>query len=167
MRALLGLREDYAERTRIIESELAVLTQRIGFDEAQARAIERSVCELRTAMDGVTAGDAQARAATHSISELHATIDDITENVVHIDKLRRETAYMWTHIDQVVADVEELQRDMAQAPPAPEPLCPPRPPQLEAGAPNLGFLTDSDIGRASHATRLTWDALRSAFDPPP
>lgn len=107
MEAILGPCEGYGEVydecTNIVEGELAALSQRVGFDEAQARAAERSVHEFSAALDGLASDVAQARAAERSIRELE-----------HIDQLRHETAYMWAPIDQVEADVDALRRDIAQ-----------------------------------------------------
>lgn len=50
MDALLGLRARYDERTTVAEGAWGALSQRVGFDEAMARAAERSLGELRTTL---------------------------------------------------------------------------------------------------------------------
>lgn len=53
MSAILALREDYAQHTNMLAVEVAELSQRVGFDEAQARAAERALAELRVEVDKV------------------------------------------------------------------------------------------------------------------
>lgn len=87
-----------------------LLSQRVSCVEAQTRAAERYVGELRATLDGLVTDVAHVRAADSSISELRATFDRISVDIPHIT---------WTHFDQVEADIKDTKGgvDQTRTPP--------------------------------------------------
>lgn len=161
MNAILALRVDYAQRTNLLASELAELSQRVGFDEAQARAAERSLEELRTKLEDGAARRHEGDSPDRVTRELRGKVDGLR---AALDAYAEASA---TELDALHHEIAGLRRDTVV------PCVRADPPKRDGhiaeheSPPTFAHLNAQDIMEVRQCSRRAWHAVLCAFDPPP